>query len=105
MELEKTKMKARVLLFVAAFVWGCATSSFAAGVETAATHALLVDEGTGTVLLAKNADVKMPTSSMSKTLTLYLVFEALKAGHIKLDDEMPVSERAWKMEGSRMFLK
>ena len=76
-----------------------------APVETAATHAFLIDVDTGTVLLNKNADVKMPTSSMSKTVSLYLVFDALKKGQWKLTDELTVSERAWKMQGSKMFIK
>ena len=46
----------------------------------------------------------MPTSSMSKAMTLYLVFDALKQGKIKLEDALPISEKAWKMEGSRMFV-
>jgi D-alanyl-D-alanine carboxypeptidase (penicillin-binding protein 5/6) len=78
---------------------------YAAAIDTPATHAILLDVKTGTVLLNKNADVHMPTSSMSKTMTLYMVFEALKNGQLKLDDQLPVSEKAWKMEGSKMFIK
>lgn len=78
-------------------------------IETAATHAFLIDLSGPSVLFAKNADEKMPTSSMSKTMTLYLVFDALKAGRLRLDDEFSVSERAWKeggaaSGGSSMFL-
>jgi D-alanyl-D-alanine carboxypeptidase (penicillin-binding protein 5/6) len=46
----------------------------------------------------------MPTSSMSKMMTMYMVFDALKQGKIKLDDEFTTSEHAWKQEGSRTFL-
>ena len=74
-------------------------------IETQATHAILVDVNTGAILLNKNADDKMPTSSMSKTVSLYLVFDALKKGQWKLTDELPVSEKAWKMGGSKMFIK
>ena len=42
---------------------------------------------------------------MSKLMTTYMVFEQLKGGRLKLDDELPVSERAWKMGGSQMFVK
>ena len=84
---------------------GAAGPSYATPVETTATHAILIDFDTGTVLLDKNADVKMPTSSMSKTVTLYLVFDALKKGQWKLTDELAVSEKAWKMQGSKMFVK
>ena len=72
--------------------------------ETAAKQAVLIDAVTGAVLLDKQAHAKMPTSSMSKMMTLYVAFDALKQGKTKLDDMVPVSQRAWKMEGSRMFL-
>src|SRR5436190_20695066 len=98
-------MKARVFLVVAALLLGAAASSPAASIDTPATHVILLDAETGTVLLNKNADEHMPTSSMSKTMTLYLVFDALKQGQMKLGDELPVSEKAWKMEGSKMFIK
>lgn len=75
-----------------------------APVETAAKQAILVDASTGTVLFAKDADTQMPTSSMSKMMTIYMVFDALKKGTLKMDDMLPTSEHAWKQEGSRMFL-
>lgn len=75
-----------------------------APVETAARQAFLLDATTGTPLFAKDADSRMPTSSMSKLLTMYLVFEALHNGKLHLNDQMTTSERAWKQEGSRMFL-
>lgn len=99
-------MKSRLFLFITAvFFLGCTVSSYAAAIDTTATHVILLDVGTGTVLLGKSADEHMPTSSMSKTLTLYLVFDALKHGQLKLEDEIPVSEKAWRMEGSKMFIK
>ncbi len=57
------------------------------------------------VLLEKNADIEMPPSSMTKLMTIYLVYERLKQGKMKLDDELLVSERAWKMGGSKMFVQ
>ncbi len=79
-----------------------------AQVDTTAKQAIIVDYDTGTVLYEKNADEKMPTSSMSKTMTVYLVFEALKNGKLKMDDMLPVSEYAWKSTVkagvSRMFI-
>lgn len=73
-------------------------------IDTLAKQAIIVDANTGTVLLDKMSNEHMPTSSMSKTMTIYMVFEALKAGHIKLDDEFVVSEKAWRMQGSKMFV-
>jgi D-alanyl-D-alanine carboxypeptidase (penicillin-binding protein 5/6) len=72
--------------------------------DTTAQQAVLIDAATGMVLFAKKADEKMPTSSMSKMLTIYMVFDALKQGKLHLTDMIPVSEHAWKAEGSRMFL-
>lgn len=72
--------------------------------ETNAKQAYLMDTTTGTPLFEKNADEHMPTSSMSKMMTIYMVFEALKNGKLKMEDELPTSEYAWKQEGSRMFL-
>lgn len=75
-----------------------------APLETEAKHAYLVEAATGDVLYAKDADATMATSSMSKVLTMYLVFEAIRNGKLKLTDEVPVSDHAWKQEGSRMFI-
>jgi D-alanyl-D-alanine carboxypeptidase (penicillin-binding protein 5/6) len=76
----------------------------AAGMETQATHAFVLEADTGTVLLDKGADERMPPASMSKIMTAYLVFDMLKQGRAKLDDELPVSERAWRLQGSKMFV-
>lgn len=76
----------------------------AATMETPARQAILIDYDTGAVLFEKNADEHMPTSSMSKVMTMYLVFEALKNGQISMDDSFSVSEKAWKMGGSKMFV-
>lgn len=75
-----------------------------AQVDTLAKQAIIVDAATGTVLLDKASNDKMPTSSMSKVATAYMAFEALKSGHIKLTDEFDISEKAWKMQGSKMFV-
>jgi serine-type D-Ala-D-Ala carboxypeptidase (penicillin-binding protein 5/6) len=75
-----------------------------APMETVAREAYIIDAETGQVLFEKNADQKMPTSSMSKTMTMYMVFEALKNGKLTLDQELPVSETAWRMQGSKMFV-
>lgn len=77
----------------------------AAPLETLAREALLMDVTTGTVLFEKNADEMMTPSSMSKLMTLYVVFDRLKNGSVKLEDTFPVSERAWRMGGSKMFVE
>ncbi len=77
----------------------------AADLDTIAREAILVDAETNTVLFEKNADERMPTSSMSKVATAYMLFERVKEGRISLDDTLPVSERAWKVQGSKMFVE
>ncbi|MGN7869642.1 D-alanyl-D-alanine carboxypeptidase family protein [Paracoccus sp. 22332] len=73
--------------------------------ETTATSAWVYDVNTSTVLMAKNADVPIPPASMSKLMTLYMVFEALENGRLKLTDTLPVSTKAWQMGGSKMFVE
>ncbi|MEX2648564.1 MAG: D-alanyl-D-alanine carboxypeptidase family protein [Alphaproteobacteria bacterium] len=72
--------------------------------ETTARQAILVDDATGVVLFEKNADELMAPSSMSKIMTVYMVFERLRDGGLEMADELPVSERAWRMGGSKMFI-
>ncbi|HEY1299783.1 MAG TPA: D-alanyl-D-alanine carboxypeptidase family protein [Stellaceae bacterium] len=74
------------------------------GIDTQAKHALIVEVETGAVLLDKAADERMPPASMSKLMTAYVVFGMLKEGRAKLSDELPVSERAWRTGGSKMFV-
>jgi len=75
-----------------------------AAIETQAQQAYIVDFETGQVLLDKNAEQKTPTSSMSKVMTSYMVFDAIKQGRLKKDSEFLVSEKAWKKGGSKMFV-
>ncbi|MFZ5784046.1 MAG: D-alanyl-D-alanine carboxypeptidase family protein [Pseudomonadota bacterium] len=75
------------------------------GIGTLAKHAFMVDPQTSTVLLFKDADHPMPPSSMAKEMTIYIVFEELAAGRLKLDTRFRVSERARSMGGSRMFVE
>ncbi|MGE0108544.1 MAG: D-alanyl-D-alanine carboxypeptidase family protein [Bdellovibrionales bacterium] len=72
---------------------------------TLGENAVIMEADTGAVLYSKNADERMPTSSMSKVMTMYLVFEALEKGALHLDQEVWVSKKAWQVEGSRMFLR
>ena len=74
------------------------------GIETPAKQAYLLDVTTGTVLLAKDADQPMLPSSMAKMMTIYLLWDELKSGRIRLDTEFRVSERAWRLQGSKMFV-
>lgn len=69
-----------------------------------ASHMILLDADSNTILAQKNADEKMFPSSMSKLMTLYVVFDELKKGTLKLTDEFTVSEKAWAIQGSKMFV-
>ena len=82
-----------------------AGSTLAQSIETPAREAFVFDLNTGAVLLEKNADELMPPASMSKLMTVTMVFERLKEGSLKLDDTLPVSEKAWKKGGSKMFVE
>ena len=73
-------------------------------IDTAAKYAIVVDYNTGATLLDKDADVQQPPSSMTKLMTAYIVYGMLKIGRLKLDQELPVSDKAWRMQGSKMFV-
>ena len=72
----------------------------AAPFETSASEAYVVEAETGTVLLEKNADKPVPPASMAKMMTIAVVFDAIKAGRLSLDDEFTVSEHAWQTGGA-----
>lgn len=72
--------------------------------ESAASHVYLMDYSTGTVLAEKAGNAKMYPSSMTKLMTLYLLFERLAQGTLTLDSQFTVSEKAWRMQGSKMFV-
>jgi D-alanyl-D-alanine carboxypeptidase (penicillin-binding protein 5/6) len=73
--------------------------------DTAARFAVALDYTTGATLLDKDADIAMTPSSMTKLMTAYIVYSMLKSGRLKLDQTLPVSERAWRMGGSKMFVQ
>jgi D-alanyl-D-alanine carboxypeptidase (penicillin-binding protein 5/6) len=71
---------------------------------TTASNMLLLDATTGTVLAEKDSAVKMFPSSMSKLMTMYVLFEELKRGTLQLTDTFTVSQNAWSIQGSKMFV-
>jgi D-alanyl-D-alanine carboxypeptidase (penicillin-binding protein 5/6) len=73
--------------------------------ESTAGSALLMEASTGKILYEKEADIAKPPASITKLMTLLLAFEAIENGQAKWEDLVPISEKAWKMEGSRMFLE
>jgi D-alanyl-D-alanine carboxypeptidase (penicillin-binding protein 5/6) len=69
-----------------------------------AQQAIIIDYNTGKVLLEKNADERMAPSSMTKMMTAHLLEEAILLGKISHETQFKVSEKAWRAEGSRMFV-
>ena len=94
-----TALVAGCLLFA---IWS--GNSLAQPTATEAKYAYVVDMSTDTVLLEKASDVPMPPASLSKLMTVLVTFEALKQGIIRLEDKLPVSRKAWKKGGSKMFV-
>jgi D-alanyl-D-alanine carboxypeptidase (penicillin-binding protein 5/6) len=70
-----------------------------------ARSAILMDGVTGQVLFEQNSDLKISPASFVKVMTLYLIYDAIRAGQLKMDDAVTVSEKAWKIKGSKMFIK
>ena len=67
--------------------------------------AVLMEQGSGTVLYAKNPDIQLPEASITKVMTLLLTFEALQAGKVHKEDLVPVSEHSYSMGGSQIWLE
>jgi D-alanyl-D-alanine carboxypeptidase (penicillin-binding protein 5/6) len=92
------------LLTGAALLFGPAAAN---AIDTLAKQALIVDYETGSVLFDKNADESIHPASMTKLMTLYILFDQLKQGKLKLDDTFRVSQSAWargESDESNMFL-
>lgn len=93
---------AKVILCTIALI---ASSASAWAFDTIARSALVLDAHSGTVLYSKEADRPLPPASMSKLMTLYMLFEALDDGRVTMDTTFIVSQKAHKMGGSKMFLR
>ena len=65
---------------------------------------LLQDFNSGSIIAASKKDERIEPASLTKIMTAYLSFDAIQHGHLKLDQTLPVSEKAWKVEGSKMFI-
>jgi D-alanyl-D-alanine carboxypeptidase (penicillin-binding protein 5/6) len=96
-------MRGSFLLLFAITLAGLRPLAASAAFETTAEHAVLMDGDTGQVLWAKDATTPSPPASMSKLMTLELLFQRLKDGRVKLTETFPVSQRAWSTQGSKGF--
>ena len=104
-KLEKIMRTLHFSLFVLSLIIFTLPAYAAIDIDTPASNAVIMDAATGEILMAKKPHEHMPTSSMSKTMTVYAVFKALEEGRIKLTDTLPVSEKAWRKGGSKMFVE
>lgn len=95
----------KLITFV--FVWGLLnlTAVESVAFQTSGKALIVVDFDSKLVLAEKNADAPLPPASMSKIMTVYMLFNALKAGRLSLTDKLPVSSEAAAYGGSTMFLK
>lgn len=93
-------MRALLLGFCALISLNAPATAF----DTNARAAWVYDVETGTVLMEKNANEALPPASMSKLMTIYMLFEALEEGRVQMDTRLPVSTKARQMQGSTMFL-
>lgn len=94
----------RISVVLAFFMASLLAVPAQAALSTTAEHAILIDGDTGQVLWEKDANKPMPPASMSKLMTIELLFQRLKDGRVHLSDKFPVSETAWRTGGSKMFV-
>jgi D-alanyl-D-alanine carboxypeptidase (penicillin-binding protein 5/6) len=73
--------------------------------EINATSYILLDAQTGHIIVEENADEALPPASLTKIMTAYIAEEEILTGNLSLDDTVHISEKAWRMEGSKMFVE
>ena len=105
MMLTRLLSASRSILAVLIVLLSVASVGRASAFETPARAAILVDLQSDQILFAKNPDEPLPPASMSKLMTAFMVFERLEEGQLSLDDTFPVSEKAWRKGGSKMFVE
>jgi D-alanyl-D-alanine carboxypeptidase (penicillin-binding protein 5/6) len=104
-------MNKKLLIKTAALITGLfvmTNVTIAQSMSTPAKRAILIDATTNSILFEKDADTPFPPASMSKLMTVYMAFDAIKNGELQLEDEVVVSDSAWRdwnNRGSTMFLR
>ena len=73
--------------------------------QVAAKNYLLIDFNSGRILAEKNSDVQVEPASITKLMTAYVIYNELEAGRLKMDELVTISEKAWRMGGSRMYVE
>jgi D-alanyl-D-alanine carboxypeptidase (penicillin-binding protein 5/6) len=97
-----------LLLIVALFLFISAVNAavpIPAAPKVAAKNYILVDANSGRVLAEKEADVQVEPASITKLMTSYVIYHELEASRLSMDDMVTISEKAWRMGGSRMYVE
>ncbi|MGQ0443136.1 MAG: D-alanyl-D-alanine carboxypeptidase family protein [Methylophilaceae bacterium] len=94
-----------LLLFLALLPLSTWSAQVAPPPALAVKAYLLKDMNSGTDIASYKKDERIEPASLTKIMTAYIVFDAIQQGHLKLDQVLPVSEKAWKAEGSKMFIE
>ena len=102
--MSPTRFSAALIAALCLLPWMPSARAAMPTVDTTARDAYVIDANTGAVLLDKNGEDRIPPASMSKMMTEYIVFSYLKQGRATLKDMLPVSENAWRTQGSKMFV-
>lgn len=98
-------MRLIILYFIALLLPISSWAAAAPPPSLAVNAYLLRDVNSGTDIASNKKDEKLEPASLTKMMTAYLTFDAIKQGHLTLEQTVPVSEKAWKVEGSRMFIE
>lgn len=99
-------MKGIISVLVSFLLFGqCVFAAPKNEIEIEAKSGIVIEESTGKIIYEKNADEKLPPASVTKVMTILLIFDAIDSGKIKLEDMVTVSEFAASMGGSQVFLE
>jgi serine-type D-Ala-D-Ala carboxypeptidase (penicillin-binding protein 5/6) len=77
----------------------------APALDVAARAYVVGHPASGRILMSKETDTRLEPASLTKLMTLYIIFDQLKSGNLRLEDDVMVSERAWRKGGSKMFIE
>lgn len=95
-----------ILTFLAVFISAAnAAAPIPAPPQVAAKNYILIDANSGRVLAEKDADVEVEPASITKLMTSYVIYKEIEAGRLSMDDIVTISEKAWRMGGSRMYVE
>ena len=98
-------MKRFILIFCLFFSFQAQALPIPSAPELKARSYHLIDYHSGRVLASKNPDLKLAPASMTKIMTALIVFRELRHGNLRLEENVRISEKAWRTPGSRMFVE